>query len=264
LQTLKLILEYDGTEFHGWQVQPQVRTVQGILEEKLAIILGGPVGVVGAGRTDAGVHARGQVAHCHTESDLEAERVQRGVNGLLPPDVAARSVELVSAEFHARYGAINKTYSYTILTGASRSPLLRRFAYHVRHPVDIEAMRHAAALLEGHHDFSAFWGGGDDGRNPWRTLKRLHLYEDSGVLHVIAEAESFLRHMVRNLVGTLLEVGRGRYPASWVQEVLESRNRCHAGPTIPAHGLCLEEVRYAEPGHSEHTSAAMHRSATNP
>lgn len=242
---LKLTLEYDGTDFHGWQVQPELRTVQGVVEEKLSLLLDEPVKIVGAGRTDAGVHARGQVAHCETRSTLTAEPIRRGLNSLLPPDVAVQRVEEVAPDFHARYAALRKTYSYTILRQPSPSPLRRRTALHVRAPLNVEAMREAAAPLLGRHNFCAFWGGGDDGRTPWRTLSQLEIEEQPPLLRIWMEADGFLRHMVRNVVGTLLEIGRGRYPSDWARQVLESRDRSRAGATAPPRGLCLEEVVYA-------------------
>lgn len=248
---LKLTLEYDGTEFHGWQVQPELRTVQGVVEEKLSILLDEAVKLVGAGRTDAGVHARGQVAHCETCRVLGPEAIRRGINSLLPPDVAVQRVEQVAPDFHARYAALRKTYSYTILRQPSPSPLWRRTALHVRASLNVEAMREAAAALRGRHNFCAFWGGGDDRRTPWRTLTRLEIEEHPPLLRIWMEADSFLRHMVRNVVGTLLEIGRGRYPSDWARQVLESRDRSRAGATAPAHGLCLEEVVYVLPGEAQ-------------
>ena len=246
MRHLKLILEYDGADFHGWQVQPGQRTVQGVVEGQLRTILGEEMKIVGAGRTDAGVHARGQVAHCHTHSSLALGNLLRGLNSLLPHDVAARRIESVSADFHARYSASYKIYSYTLLMQPEPSPLLRRLSYHARAPLDVQAMRQGARLLLGCHDFSAFWGGGDDGRNPDRTVRRIELLQEPPLLRIFVEADSFLRHMVRNIVGTLLEIGRGRFPADWVGEVLQSRDRTQAGPTARAKGLCLEEVVYPQ------------------
>ena len=247
---LKLTIAYDGTGLVGWQRQASGTSVQGLLEEALAPLEGGPVAVAGAGRTDAGVHALGQVASVTLHRDIAPDSVERAANMHLPPVVRVLAAEEVGPEFHARFRAAAKTYRYRIWNGDVLSPFERPFAWHKRWPMlDLAAMNAAAAMLVGTHDFAAFQATGSDiettvrtifsssieGRNE-RAREPLITYE--------VRADGFLRHMVRTIVGTLVEVGRGREPAAWMGEVLESRERRRAGPTAPATGLFLVGVEY--------------------
>lgn len=241
----RLLLEYDGTDFEGWQLQPGARTVQGSLEDAFAQILGRRVVVYGAGRTDAGVHAEGQVANARAESGLEAAVLQRALNATLPRDIAVRALDAVSEDFDARRDARAKLYRYRVWNGAVRSPLRERRSHPLPAPLDLDAMRSAAAPLLGTHDFAGFRAAGGAGRTSVRTLSRLDLEgAGGGELRFEVEGNAFLRHMVRNLVGTLLEVGRGRRPAGWPSEVLAARDRRLGGPTAPARGLTLIRVDY--------------------
>jgi tRNA pseudouridine38-40 synthase len=243
---IRLRLEYDGTDFHGWQLQAGERTVQGELEAAFARIVGQPVRVHGAGRTDAGVHARGQVAHADPVAQLEPADLQRALNALLPPDVAVLELEAAAPDFDARGDARWKRYVYRILEGRSPSPLRRRQVWHHRGSLDLDPMLEAAPLLVGTHDFAAFRGhaAGGPEENSVRRLLRLDLRREADELVIAVEGQAFLRHMVRTLVGTLLEVGRGRRSPDEIPGILASRDRARAGPTAPACGLCLDHIEY--------------------
>ncbi|HKA90028.1 MAG TPA: tRNA pseudouridine(38-40) synthase TruA [Haliangiales bacterium] len=241
---IKLTVEYDGTDFEGWQRQaPPHRSVQEALERALADLLGEVCAVAGAGRTDAGVHARAQVASFVTASAIPAAGLMRALNAALPPDVAVRDAEDVDPAFDARRWARGKHYAYRIWNRPERSPLHRRVSWHVRRPLDLDAMRRAAAPLVGEHDFSAFRAAGCTAKSPVRNLRRLDISgEDLIVLDL--EATAFLRHMVRNLAGTLVEVGLGARSADEIEAILAGRDRTRAGRTAPPHGLTLERVYY--------------------
>ncbi|MFI5315671.1 MAG: tRNA pseudouridine(38-40) synthase TruA [Myxococcota bacterium] len=246
---LRLTLEYDGTEFSGFQVQPNGRSVQGVLEAAIAEITREERRVFPAGRTDAGVHARGQVAHFDSETRLAPGDLQRGLNAVLPADLGVIALVEVAADFDARRDALAKTYTYRIVNRPEPSPLRARTSLHLRAPLDVAAMAVAAAALLGTHDFSAFRGapgGAPEDENPRRSLERLGVDARGDEVLIEAEGRSFLRHMVRNIAGTLIEVGQGRRPPQELAEILASRDRSRAGPTAAAHALCLERVRYAE------------------
>jgi tRNA pseudouridine38-40 synthase len=249
MRTIRLDLEYDGTDYHGWQVQPNAPTIQQRLEEALCPILGERVRVVGAGRTDAGVHALGQVGHFRTESGREIGALLRGVNSLLPGDIVVKAVTESSSDFHARRSALLKRYEYWILNDPNRSAFHHRFLWHVRVKLDVDRMRRAAECLIGQHDFSSFQAaGGEPGRHTIRSLRLLEIRAfRNGVMRIAAEADGFLRGMVRILTGTLVDVGRGRIPEQAVPDILEARNRTAAGETAPGKGLFLTWVLYKEP-----------------
>jgi tRNA pseudouridine38-40 synthase len=242
--TFKLILEYDGTNYHGWQIQPNLPTIQGILESTISRVAQHDVNVTGAGRTDAGVHALGQVANFSTSARLSTEEWLRALNGLLPPDIAVLSVEAVPDTFHARFDAKSKLYRYLLLTRVHRSALSRSKVLHHPHPLDLDAMEAAARALIGTHDCSSFQGSPTDTENPVCTITKLTVdrFGDEVIFEV--EANRFLKQMVRNIVGTLLEVGRGKLKAGEVAEILAVKDRTKAGPTAPAHGLYLVKVDY--------------------
>jgi tRNA pseudouridine38-40 synthase len=248
LPNWKLVLEYDGTDFEGWQAQPgdpPPRTVQTTLQAALEAITGGPVAVFGAGRTDAGVHAAGQVASVRAATRLGAEELHRALNAHLPRDVAVHRLEAAAPGFHARRDARSKLYVYRIWNAPVRAPLRERFALHVRGRLDLDALREGAASLVGTHDFASFRAAGGSGRTSVRTLSRVEWRgEAGGELQLEVEGTGFLRHMVRNLVGTLLEIGRGRRSASSLPRLLAARDRTLAGPTSPPHGLTLIRVDY--------------------
>jgi len=244
-RNLKFTLEYDGTEFSGWQVQPETRTVQGVLEDALADLVGEPVRVTGAGRTDAGVHALGQVASVTTSLALSAEKVGHALNARLPRDVRIVQAVDVPESFHARFDAVSRSYFYLI--GAAESPIWRRNRWFVSASLDERAMRDALAALEGEHDFSSFCLVGSEPNHHRCRVAGISLECDvnfGGILVLRIVANRFLRGMVRSIVGTLVEVGRGKITPNEFETILEARDRGAAGPTAPPHGLYLEEVRY--------------------
>lgn len=244
LPNWRLVVEYDGTDFAGWQRQAGgARTVQGVLEEALAPLARGRVAVIGAGRTDAGVHAAGQVAHARAATRLAAPELWRAWNARLPRDVAIRALAPAPADYHARRAARNKLYAYRLWTGAVRSPLRERYAVWQRPPLDVAALRAAAAALVGSHDFASFCAAGGDAHGTVRSIRRAEwIGALGGELRFEIEGPGFLRHMVRNLVGSLLEVGRGRREPDWIAALLERGDRSLAGPTAPAPGLTLVRV----------------------
>jgi tRNA pseudouridine38-40 synthase len=244
---LRLIVEYDGSEFQGWQRQKQGRSVQGVLEQALLQVTGEARALVAAGRTDAGVHATGQTAHCDCDTRLSPLELRRALNATLPADVSVAALERAAPGFHARSDACAKRYVYTILNRAAPSPTRRRFSWHLRGALDRERMAAAAAPLLGEHDFAAYRGargGAPADESTLRRVDRLELVWCPDELRIVAEGPSFLRYMVRNLVGTLVEVGQGRRAPESPARVLEGRERALAGPTAPPHGLCLERVWY--------------------
>jgi len=246
MPTFRLTLEYDGSEFAGWQSQAQgERTVQATLAAALAEIAGGPVRVTGAGRTDAGVHAEGQVAAAAFETRLAPETLLRALNAHLPRDLAVVDCALAHDGFDPRREARGKRYRYDVWNGAAPAPLRRRRFHHVREVLDVGAMQAAAAPLLGRHDFASFQAAGSSISDPVRSLTRVEVAGASGSeIQFWFEGDGFLRHMVRNLVGTLLEVGVGRRPAGSMAALLAARDRTQAGPTAPARGLTLVRVDY--------------------
>jgi tRNA pseudouridine38-40 synthase len=231
---------YDGTEYAGFQVQPNAPTVQGELERVLAEICGEPVRITGAGRTDAGVHATGQVIDFRTASALDGSTMERGVNALLAEDIAISGLEPAGETFHSRFSATGRTYEYRIRNAPARDPLERRREQWLPVTLDRAAMREASARLVGRHDFAAF-AAGVSGE---RTVRRAVWSEEGTILRFEIEADAFLRGMVRGIVGTLLWVGRGKTPTDRFAEVLRSGDRAQAGPSAPAQGLCLIKVDY--------------------
>ena len=248
MRTLKLTIEYDGTDFGGFQTQePHLRTVQSVLEATLSQIAGGERIVVnGAGRTDVGVHALGQVISFRTESRLPTERWAIGLNSLLPTDLAVAKAEDALDDFHARFSARQRTYGYLIWTRRTRSAIWNRYSLHCRRPLDLEAMRRAALPLIGAHDFTAYArAGGNPGRTKVRDLRRLSVRRTRNGFLVIVTANGFLRSMVRNLVGGLVTVGAGDLPPEGLMDILALRDRAR-NPIPPAapQGLCFLRVDY--------------------
>jgi tRNA pseudouridine38-40 synthase len=248
LRALRLTLAYDGTEFQGWQVQPGRPTVQGLVMAAAGRILGEPVKVTGASRTDAGVHAVGQVASLATTSRIAPDSLARGLNALLPEAIRVLAASEAPLGFDARRWALGKRYLYLIDRGAVAHPLLRRHAWHPRYPLDAQAMSEALRLLRGKHDFSAFCAAQGRGRTPTCTIRSARLVGRGERLAIFVSADSFLHHMVRNIVGSLVEVGRGARSVSWMAELLAGRDRTRSGPTAPGHGLTLVRVLYGRDG----------------
>lgn len=246
-RNIKLVLEYDGSPYHGWQRQQGVLTIQEVLESRLEVMFGAPVSVRGSGRTDAGVHARAQVVnfYCRGRGSLGPEELLKGLNSLLPPDIVVLHAEEVDDSFHARFSATSKIYEYRILNRPLPSALDRRFSWHIRRPLDSMPMEECLSGLLGTHDFSAFMASGSSVKSTERCVYGAVLERPEPERLVFRfEANGFLRHMVRNLVGTLVEVGRGRRTVGEFMDVLASKDRRRAGMTAPAHGLYLMAVKY--------------------
>ncbi len=245
-RNIKLVLAYDGTDFHGWQRQQGVRTVQEDVEGVLQRVLRHPLHVDGASRTDAGVHARGQVATVLTTSPIPVENIIRAVGHHLPGDVALVHAALAEPEFHPSRNARGKLYRYRMFNSAHRpvEVLAGRFAWHVWYPLDLDRMRAAAAALVGTHDFAAFASQGSPRATTVRTVRRIGVLQQADEVLIDVEGDGFLYNQVRNMVGTLFEVARGHWAPERVAEILASCDRRQAGPTAPAHGLCLQWVRY--------------------
>lgn len=245
MRNIKLFIEYDGTNYLGWQVQKKGPTVQGEIEEKLKLLTGEGVRLTGSGRTDAGAHALGQVAHFKTQCDLSPPSFQRALNGLLPPDIVIKGVMEAREDFHARRQAKSKVYEYRILNGPIRSAFLRGYAWHIPQLLDWEEVKRATRKLIGTHDFSSFRSTGTPTKTAVREVFSAEWKKgQDGLMHFEIEATGFLKQMVRAIVGTLVEVGRGKFGAEGFEGILESKNREKAGPTAPALGLFLKEVKY--------------------
>lgn len=242
MKNYKVVLAYDGTDFKGWQRQPDGRTVQGVLEEAVRKVTQKRTVVHGAGRTDAGVHALGQVASFRGAFKLTDDVLLRALNAVLPTDVRVFSLEEAPAGFHARKSARSKLYRYRIVHAPQASPLDRRYVLHWPYPLDVRAMREAARMFVRTDDFTAFSSNRD--RTPVRTVRRSELRRTGPELVYTIEAEGFLRYMVRTIVGTLLEVGRGRTSPAQVEEIFRRKDRNLAGPTAAAKGLTLVRVDY--------------------
>jgi len=241
---IRLVVEYDGTTLCGWQRQTNGPTVQAHLEDALAQLLQHAVTVIGASRTDAGVHARGQVASFRTERAIPLHGIRRGTNSLLPATIAVREADEVPDAFHPRFSATGKHYRYTILARPDRAPLWRERAWHVPEAIDLARMQAGAEALLGEHDFSAFRAAGCTARTTHRRIDDISIERDDELVTVDVRGNAFLRNMVRIVVGTLVEVAIGRREVAQVAEILVSRDRTKAGITAPAHGLELMEVRY--------------------
>ncbi len=244
MRNIKLILEYDGTDFHGFQRQRHLRTVQGVLEARFSRLLGERIEITGAGRTDAGVHALGQVVNFHTARPIGADRLERVLNAALPDDVKVRQAEEVESDFHARRCARARTYRYTVLERPTPSPILGRFALVLPVRLELDDMKAAARPLVGRHDFRGFQAGGSKTATTQRTLLRLDCRRREEYIEITVEADSFLYQMVRNIAAALIQVGRGALPTGAPAEALRKRQRLPKCPPAPACGLCLVQVSY--------------------
>ena len=240
----RLTLQFEGTNYHGWQIQPNAVTVQEVVERAIAQTVGKPVPVLGCGRTDAGVHAEEYVASFKVDSNLPPERMMPALNSRLPEDVAVTACDVVPDDFHATLSAKGKIYRYTIATGDVRAVLDRRFVHYCRYALDVEAMRRAAACLVGEHDFASFVTELSAEKNTVRTIRRLDIGTDARYNTITVEGSGFLYNMVRAIVGSLIAVGRHLRPAEWMKEVLAARDRTKAFETAPAKGLTMVKTIY--------------------
>jgi tRNA pseudouridine38-40 synthase len=243
-RNIRLTVSYDGTNYHGFQSQPHDATIQDALKEAVEHILDHEVKIIGGARTDAGVHAMGQVVNFVTWKQIGTDNLRRGLNSVLPQDIRITEAREAAEAFHARYSAKSKVYVYCILNRPCNSPFLARYTTHVPYPLDTSRMREAIKIIVGEHDFSAFKKKDEFYRNPVREVARARVAAKGDMIYVIMEATGFLRYMVRNITGTLLLVGRGKTSADDFAAILKSREREKAGPTAPPHGLFLREIKY--------------------
>jgi len=266
MPNIRLVIEYEGTDYSGWQRQTRIKdpgsriqkkTIQGILEETLSKITKERIRVIGAGRTDAGVHALGQVANFKTTSKMTPEEFKKALNSMLPKDIVIKNAQRAKEEFHAQFDAKSKYYRYIIYQGSTHSPFLKNYTFYIISKLNLKAMREGAMCLVGKHNFSSFQLSGSSAKTSIRTIKKLTITSQSDMRYAICdmrknsrtifinvEANGFLYGMVRSIVGTLIEVGRGKISPSKVKEILKARNRRLAGPTAPAKGLYLVKVGY--------------------
>jgi tRNA pseudouridine38-40 synthase len=244
MAVIKLTLEYDGTHYHGWQKQPHLTTIQGTLESALFHLTQVPIRIHGAGRTDAGVHALGQVAHFSSPVSFETEVWVRALNAVLPDDIVVHSAEAVSDLFHARFSAKGKIYTYFIHNARRRSPFRRQTAWHLTQSLHLQKMRLAAKRFLGEHDFTSFCASASEGESRRVDLREIWIARNEEEIRITVKAPRFLQYMVRNIVGFLVEVGKGKRLGKEVPLILNAKDRRKAGPTAPAHGLFLVSVEY--------------------
>jgi len=244
-KNIKLIIAYDGTGYFGWQRQPDKSTIQGTIEEKIETMVGKPVSLIASGRTDTGVHALHQVANFRVFSTLTPSVFLKGLNSLLPDGIIIKEAEYVSLDFHARYDAKSKVYEYRIYKEKLPSPFLRYYAWHISRLLDLHAMEECLEVVKGIHDFSSFYSAGDGKINPVRNMIQAGIHiQDNNLLSFHFEANGFLRHMVRNIMGTIVQVGQGEINTAHFIEILASKDRQKAGVMAPPGGLYLKDVRY--------------------
>lgn len=246
MRNIKLTIAYDGTNYHGFQVQARTKepTIQGVLEERLTLLTKEEVKITGAGRTDAGVHARGQVVNFHTSANIPIQRFVQAVNSVMPVDIVALQAIEVPEDFHARFSAIGKVYSYTIYYSKIPSVFERYFSYQIPYHLDIDNMKKAAGFLIGEHDFSSFRASGSEVKSSIRKIERIDIDYHNPIIKLTFEADGFLYNMVRIITGTLIEIGRGKIAPEELKDIIAACDRDKAGPTAPAKGLCLEQVIY--------------------
>lgn len=244
-QNYKFTITYDGNAYHGWQIQPHGPTIQGTIEKALETIVQQKCRLTASGRTDAGVHAYGQVAHVLIDTQIPASRLQKGINSLLPPDISIVGCEIVPAKFHARFDAQKKLYRYQIINGPYPVPIGRQYVWQIFQPLDLAAMQEATGYLIGEHDFKTFESAGSPRNHTTRHILSAK-WEEPRKQHLTFEIEAngFLKQMVRNIVGTIVDVGKGRFQPEDIPRMLAAQNRSVAGQTAPAAGLFLVEVTY--------------------
>jgi len=244
LHNIKLVIEYEGTSYHGWQKQPQALTVQKVVEESLSRLFNEPIKTQAAGRTDAGVHAKTQVVNFKTHLYLPRRAIICGLNTYLPEDIRVKSAKEVSLDFHAQRSALNRTYRYVIYNYSFTPPFYRNFVWKVPFNLKIRLMREASKFLIGEYDFSSFQAQGSFTSSPRRKIEKIDFFKKGRFIFIYIKANSFLYKMVRNIVGTLVEVGREKITPFRIKQILEAKNRKYAGPTAPPQGLYLVWVSY--------------------
>ena len=243
-RNIRIVLAYDGAPYLGWQVQPQGPTIQSVLQDSLKIITGEQVVVKGSGRTDAGVHALGQVANFHTVSTMNPQAFLRALNSVLPSEIAVVGADEVDMTFDAQFSTVNKLYRYRVFNSSVRSPFELGKAWYINTELDLEMMSCSASILLGNNDFTSFRATGCVARSPVRTMSRCEIIRDRDVISFEFEADGFLRHMVRNIVGTLVDVGRHRFSTADFSAIVAAHDRTRAGIAAPPHGLYLVRVDY--------------------
>ncbi len=239
-----IVIEYDGANYHGWQRQPNDITIQEVIEKSLLKITGEKIGIIASGRTDAGVHAYGQVASLKTSANIDDPSLLKALNSVLPKDIVIKGLSTVSDDFHARYSARSKIYKYIILNRPYPSSFYYRYSWYIPYPLDMTLMRKGAAILKGRHDFSSFRAASCEAKDPVRTLSRLDIYNEDDRIIFYLEGNGFLKHMARTIIGTMVRVGKGKMSPDKVMDILVSGDRRNAGPTAPPQGLFLVSVSY--------------------
>lgn len=246
LKNIKLVLQYDGKNYHGWQRQKNDITIQGLLEDNIEKMTGKPVILYASGRTDSGVHALYQVCNFKSETKIDPESIRNGLNSLLPDDIYIKEAEYVDPEFHSRYSAKRKSYEYRVWNMKERNIFLRDYTWHIEHDLDLKEMENCLSMLVGKKDFSSFKSSGSGNINPVREMYKADLihHNEEGIVCFFFEAEGFLRHMVRNIVGTVTDAGLGRITSDDFEEIIKSMDRKKAGIKAPPQGLFLTMVNY--------------------
>lgn len=244
MRNVRIEIEYDGSNYHGWQRQAGFNSIQQELEQAVEKVTGETVVIHGSGRTDTGVHALHQVAHFQTGSKLPDDKIFRALNSYLPEDISVLKVQTATAKFHARFDAVSKRYLYMLRSSKVEKPLSRRFTYWIPQAVDLGKMREGARHFLGAHDFASFAGVGKDPKDTKRTIYSFKIFQRKDLLLFFVEGDGFLMHMVRNMVGTLILVGRGKLAPQTIETILRAKDRKQAGPSAPAHGLYLLRVKY--------------------
>lgn len=244
MRNIKLTIEYDGTNYAGWQKQKNALAIQEVLEGALYKVTGEAIEVIGSSRTDAGVHARGFVGNFHSDSSIPGEKFKNAINSMLPSDIVIIKSEDAASEFHARFDSIGKRYKYYILNRNEPSAIYRNFIFHYRPPLDVKLMRSACSYFIGTHDFAAFRSLGSSAKTTVRNISKLEIVKEGDILIIDIAGNGFLYNMVRIIAGTLINVGRAKTSPAEIPEIIESKDRTRAGSVLPARGLCLEEVYY--------------------
>lgn len=249
MHNYKMTIAYDGTCYSGWQIQPNAPTIQEIIQQKIGVALRKPVQIIGSGRTDSGVHAKGQVAHFHFDDPIDLYRFHNSLNALLPPDIRIKEIVEVPHDFHAQYSAQGKIYHYHICLNKFVDPFKRLYTLHVREKIDINKILHASQYFLGTHNFTSFANeahSGSAAHDPIRTIQRLEIIEEADGIRLEFEADGFLYKMIRNIVGTLLDVASNKLKAEAIPDIIFAQDRRKAGKAAPSHGLFLVKVKYLE------------------